>query len=912
MKIGWKKQCPPYKSPEGNEDGLRQLFQSGKVWLLLDGVDELATSSGNPIVELVNQLTGWVTEARLVLTCRLNLWETAKETLEDFDVYRNLDFSYGDVNNQEDQVKQFVDRWFNYNRTLGNNLRAQLDERGRERIKDLVKNPLRLSLLCRTWQWQQGSLPRTKAELYRQFTEAVYQWKQHIFPTTATEQEELNRALSRLAKKALSQPRSRFRLASDLVIEELGEFDSPLFQRALQIGWINQVGVAAENPSEKVYAFFHPTFQEYFAARAIADWHDFLTHDNNYPTQGVYRVFEPQWREVILLWLGREDIPHQTKEEFFEALREFRDGCGSFYERQSYLMIATGIAEFWQYTQAQELITQIANWCCCGSIGIQDQNIIFSTIREEAKLAIRATDRSMAIAALTNLLNESQDLVVRFQAAQILGELAPDNLNAIEFLIGLISEPQYIGTYLDVQAAEALEQISKNNSNSEIIKQLNERLINSRDERIILRVAHCLGKIDPGNIEAIKASINLINNGQQPMTRNRAIANLGEIADDNLDAINALVELIKNTLENLTYQSVNLVFYAINVLGKIGSENSSAISLLIELLQSRFEELRLEAANSLIELNSNIADVSVCLVNLINTSENQSIKVRAEQCLNKISAEFDQTASSSTDALRTSNNPLILRDATDIWEEANSDRSNIIELLTQRLSSSQDEDALRATAESLGRLDPGNLEAVEVLISLLRNSRGALIPYDAVSSLKKILQNNLFQVTVSKLPDFSRLSGQDNARYGQCFEILWYCAKNLSYPDFYRALYSQVFFAVLTQTLIKQIKAIAHQRQNTSLTYPMLTNPERFVTQQDMISQLQPFLRVRNIALIFYGCEPNTELVEFYKELIRRMPRLYIGWITSTVLPPPFKAFPPREPSLIDDIQNWLNDIDYK
>jgi predicted NACHT family NTPase len=82
------------------------------------------------------------------------------------------------------------------------------------------------------------------------------------------------------------------------------------------LGWLNQVGVAAEaeNRGEKVYAFYHPTFQEYFAAQAISDWHYFLNHTPHNPAQGTYRIFEPQWKEVILLWLGREDVPYQQKE----------------------------------------------------------------------------------------------------------------------------------------------------------------------------------------------------------------------------------------------------------------------------------------------------------------------------------------------------------------------------------------------------------------------------------------------------------------------------------------------------------------------------------------------------------------------------------------------------------------------
>ena len=83
------------------------------------------------------------------------------------------------------------------------------------------------------------------------------------------------------------------------------------------------MGVAAEHPDEPVYAFFHPTFQEYFAACAIADWDYFLNHTPHDPTQGTYRIFEPQWKEVILLWLGREEVAKEQKEAFVKALVTF-------------------------------------------------------------------------------------------------------------------------------------------------------------------------------------------------------------------------------------------------------------------------------------------------------------------------------------------------------------------------------------------------------------------------------------------------------------------------------------------------------------------------------------------------------------------------------------------------------------
>lgn len=179
-------------------------------------------------------------------------------------------------------------------------MRSQLAQPDKKRIRDVIKNPLRLTLLCYFWQRRQGNLPKTKAALYRRFIEVFYEWKEESFPTTSAMRKELNLALGKLAIEALSRSDSRFRLTRRLVSRVLGETDAPLFQIATKLGWLNQVGVAAEDPDEPVYAFFHPTFEEYFAAAAIEDWQFFINHVRDNPNSGIYRIFEPQWKEVIL------------------------------------------------------------------------------------------------------------------------------------------------------------------------------------------------------------------------------------------------------------------------------------------------------------------------------------------------------------------------------------------------------------------------------------------------------------------------------------------------------------------------------------------------------------------------------------------------------------------------------------
>ncbi len=73
---------------------LKQQFREGKVWLLLDGVDEVAaTSPVEALATIKEQLTDWLVEARVVLTCRLNVWDANVNTmLTGFETYRTLEF----------------------------------------------------------------------------------------------------------------------------------------------------------------------------------------------------------------------------------------------------------------------------------------------------------------------------------------------------------------------------------------------------------------------------------------------------------------------------------------------------------------------------------------------------------------------------------------------------------------------------------------------------------------------------------------------------------------------------------------------------------------------------------------------------------------------------------------------------
>jgi predicted NACHT family NTPase len=248
-------------APQQYRDELKNLLKTGKVWLLLDGVDEMSVS--DPLYQIASQMNeGWLQNIRVVLTCRLNVWDRGKNSLDGFDVYKNLDFDY------PTEVHQFISNWFKNDYEQGEKLKSELEKSNKEVIQYLVKNPLSLTLLCYSWQLQQGKreLPEIKAGLYEWFVDTFYEWNKNKVQVNLDRitRQNINNFLGELSKTALDQETSRFRLSQKFITQFLGEDKQKidLFDLAVELNWLIPIGVAKENPLETVYAFFHPTFQE--------------------------------------------------------------------------------------------------------------------------------------------------------------------------------------------------------------------------------------------------------------------------------------------------------------------------------------------------------------------------------------------------------------------------------------------------------------------------------------------------------------------------------------------------------------------------------------------------------------------------------------------------------------------------
>ncbi|TVQ60058.1 MAG: NACHT domain-containing protein [Spirulina sp. DLM2.Bin59] len=90
--------------PAGVEGAIRSLQdQKEHLWLLMDGLDEMVARIERPHVNQL--LKGWVQSGRVIITCRVNVWEADQNALSGFDVYRNLPF-------EVDQMEMFIRRFF--------------------------------------------------------------------------------------------------------------------------------------------------------------------------------------------------------------------------------------------------------------------------------------------------------------------------------------------------------------------------------------------------------------------------------------------------------------------------------------------------------------------------------------------------------------------------------------------------------------------------------------------------------------------------------------------------------------------------------------------------------------------------------------------------------------------------------
>lgn len=696
-----------------------ELFEQEQVWLLLDGADEMSVELGQPLNWVAQQFqqAGWVARAKVVLTSRLNLWSSYGDRLPGFDTYRNLDFA-------PEQVTEFIDKWFAENPNNRDKLKEDL-ERSSDRIKSLIRNPLRLTLLCLTWKGIGDKLPETKAGLYQRLIRSHYehQWKTKPEDFARFEDEEeqnrLNQWLGALSKTALDGQNphfqeSRFRFRESALTHFAKQFDqgTDLFRWSIKIGWLNQVGLPSvdeRDADEPVYAFLHPTFQEYFAALAIADWHEFLNHipDNPHHPEAKYRVFEPHWQEVILLWIGRSntEILKDPKNTFIKALIDFEDDCQELYGYRAYFAAGEYIAEFANCDYADEIIKKIVEWAF-GFFDLEKRQWMTHYLFSDLALSIiKKTNKIKTKPELIYLFNYLQNEEIKIAISQSNGEGYYEKL-AIQILLTVLE--------ISPEDLEAIIHITK--------------LVNVSDSFICQEFK---GVETSQLIERIKTS---------PFFNRRKVQNnTADLDENSLASSQEILNLVKSLADIQDGDPRH--GEVLSSLDKITFRNPNALTAFIEILEA--------SLNPEIIVDNYVVFVTVQHINRIGITSLQMADVLMQLLLSNIDFGHYATRLWALSALIS----------------VSARNRNVFDFLTELVHEKQDW-AIRINSYRIG---------VPRCV--------------AVNGLGMIANKDLFPLVVSNLKEFLQDESYNSNRMLQadCYSTLFHCAQNMSYPDFYQA-----------------------------------------------------------------------------------------------------------------------------
>jgi len=299
--------------------GLDEQFFSGKLesgacLILLDGLDEAQSEVDRQAVSrLVQQAARAYAGCRFVITSRPQAY-AGGTVLPEFEQARIGDLEW-------EAVTAFLGKWsaalFVESPALAERHRRELVEAvgSRPAIRRMARNPVMLTALA-VLQWNNKRLPEQRAELY----ESIITWlsrSRENRPGRATA-ERCVELLQELAKSMQDHPDGRQvqvarRWAAEALAPRFGDVNEA--ERFLKEEEADS-GIVVSRGSD--IRFWHLTFEEYLAARAIAGLKDTEQHRLLLASGKAYL---PEWREVVLLLAG---VLHQQGtakvDAFFSAV----------------------------------------------------------------------------------------------------------------------------------------------------------------------------------------------------------------------------------------------------------------------------------------------------------------------------------------------------------------------------------------------------------------------------------------------------------------------------------------------------------------------------------------------------------------------------------------------------------------
>lgn len=310
---------------------IETLVQSGKILLLLDGLDEIHQADSENILQQIQQFADTYYQNQFVLTCRISS-----------QFYYFNGFTYLEVADfDQQQIERFSQQWFmaaaqNFTpnqTTLINHFLEQINREENQPIRDLASTPLLLNLVCSVFR-ERGNFPSNRVKLYQEGLEILLnRWDQSRGIKRDQVYQNLSLAdkiklLGKIAFQTFEQGQYFFEKndlllqISDYLASLTNSNTDPenllLDSEAILNAIVGQHGLLIER-SKGIYSFSHLTFQEYLTARKIigSPTPEIL---QNSLYQLVENSLNARWREVILLTTSMLPQPYPFLQKIIEKI----------------------------------------------------------------------------------------------------------------------------------------------------------------------------------------------------------------------------------------------------------------------------------------------------------------------------------------------------------------------------------------------------------------------------------------------------------------------------------------------------------------------------------------------------------------------------------------------------------------
>jgi predicted NACHT family NTPase len=280
---------------------IKSMLQTGKVLLILDGLDEIDVQKNNEIQPFIRNFN----PKHCLITCRLSQGseDAAFESKEHIKHVQMAKFS-------RHQIERFADDWF-LNASDANHFKNEIYSHNN--LTELASQPLLLALLCSNFVKTQ-TIGQNRADIYKKAIETLlHEWDidKKIARKSCFDQGGLRKKkaiLSAIAYENFKANRyTMTKAALENQIEKQVE-DQDGKDVLQEIAAHHGILIKQNNDN---YTFLHLTFQEYFTALAIAD-------NPNYQRELMRHIHEPRWREIFLFTASLLD----NADDFFALFRE--------------------------------------------------------------------------------------------------------------------------------------------------------------------------------------------------------------------------------------------------------------------------------------------------------------------------------------------------------------------------------------------------------------------------------------------------------------------------------------------------------------------------------------------------------------------------------------------------------------